>query len=92
MRIAGVSVDGVEKLLRFRDEFSLRFPLVGDIDRSIGGLYGTLKGGRESAHERDTLLIGPDGTVLLAYQRVRAAGHAARVLADTGRLREEGRI
>lgn len=52
--MVGTSVDPVPRLQRFRDKYGLRFPLVSDHDRAIGSAYGTLKGGPESSHERDT--------------------------------------
>lgn len=88
----GTSVDPVTRLEKFREKYDLRFHFVSDQDRKIGLAYGTLKGDMSSSHERDTVLIGADGTILLAYQRVSAKGHAARVLSDARRLREEGRI
>jgi thioredoxin-dependent peroxiredoxin len=90
--LVGTSVDPVARLQKFRDQYELRFPLVSDHGRAIGEAYGTLKGDLRSAHERDTVLVGTDGTILLAYRRVSASGHAATVLADARRLREEGRI
>ena len=90
--IVGASVDPVERLERFRDKHGLRFPLVSDLDRAIGEVYGTLKSGTAGSHERDTVLIGRDGTVLLAYRKPRAQGHAAEVLAATRDLRERGAI
>ncbi len=80
------------KLQRFRDKYDLKFQLVSDQNRTIGAAYGTLKGDLTSAHERDTVLVGVEGEILLAYQRVGAKGHAATVLTDARRLREEGRI
>lgn len=85
-------MDPVARLQKFRDKYDLKFPFASDHDRAIGEAYGTLKSGPSSAHERDTVLIGTDGDILLAYQRVAAKGHAAAVLTDTRRLREEGRI
>jgi peroxiredoxin Q/BCP len=92
VKVIGTSVDPVARLERFRDKYGLRFPLVSDHDRAIGEAYGTLKSGLLSPHERDTVLMGTDRTILLAYRRVSASGHAATVLADARRLREEGRI
>jgi peroxiredoxin Q/BCP len=88
----GASVDTVARLERFRDKYDLKFPLVSDVDRTIGSAYGTLKGDMSSSHERDTFLVDTRGIILLAYQRVGAGGHAATVLSDTRRLREEGRL
>ncbi len=89
-KVVATSVDPLVRLRRFRDTYSLGFPLVGDKDRKIGESYGTLKGGPSSSDERDTVVLGKDGTVLLAYQRVAAKGHAAQVLADVKKLRQEG--
>lgn len=92
VKVVGTSVDSVARLQRFRDKYDLRVPFASDQDRAIGQAFGTLKGGPESSHERDTVLVGKDGEILLAYQRVGAKGHAATVLSDSRRLREEGRI
>lgn len=89
--VVGVSADSVERLRRFQQKHALGFPLVSDSERAIGRAYGTLKSA-QGAHERDTVLIGTDGTILLSYQRVRAKGHAAQVLVDARGLREKGLI
>jgi peroxiredoxin Q/BCP len=88
----GTSVDSVERLQRFRDKHGLRFLLFSDSNRAVGAAFGTLKSGLEGTHERDTVLIGSDGTILLAYQRAHAEGHAAEVLAAARGLREEGSL
>lgn len=90
--MVGTSVDPVARLQKFRDKYEIRFPFASDHGRTIGAAYGTLKGGPESPHERDTVVIGRDGMILLAYRAVSAKGHAAKVLADVKRLRAEGRI
>jgi peroxiredoxin Q/BCP len=90
--VVGTSVDPVARLQKFRDKYDLRFPFASDQDRAIGQAYGTLKEGLSSSHERDTVLIAMDGTILLAYRKVGAKGHAATVLSDARRLREEGQI
>jgi thioredoxin-dependent peroxiredoxin len=88
----GTSVDPVPRLQKFRDKYEIKFPFASDHGRAIGTAYGTLKGGPESSDERDTVVIGREGTVLLAYKAVSAKGHAATVLADVKRLRAEGRL
>jgi thioredoxin-dependent peroxiredoxin len=92
VKVVGTSVDTVARLGKFRDKYELHFPMISDEARAIGAAFGTLKGDLTSTHERDTLLVDRDGTILLAYQRVGAKGHAATVLSDARRLREEGRI
>lgn len=91
VRVAAVSVDSLERLECFRDTYSLGFPLISDSDRALGDTYGTLKtpGG---SHERDTVVISPEGTILAAFQRARAAGHAANVLAAVKDLKAQGAL
>lgn len=88
----GASVDPVARLQKFRDKYQIRFPFVSDEDRAIGMAYGTLKGGSETTHARQTVVIGKDDTIVLAYKKVTAAGHAAQVLEDVKQLRAEARI
>ena len=87
-----MSVDPVARLEKFREKYDLGFRFASDKDRTVGAAYGTFKEGPSSSHERDTVVIGTDGTILLAYQRVSAKGHAATVLSDARRLRDEGQI
>jgi peroxiredoxin Q/BCP len=90
--VVGVSTDPVLRLQRFREKYELGFQFASDQDRAIGLAYGTLKGDASTTHERDTVLIGKDGIILLAYQRVAAKGHAAAVLADAERLHAQGTL
>jgi peroxiredoxin Q/BCP len=90
--VVGASVDPVSRLEKFRDKYTIKFPFVSDLDRAIGTAYGTLKGGPETTHARQTVVIGRNGAILLAYEKVTAGGHAAQVLEDVKRLRAEGRI
>ena len=83
-------MDPVARLQKFREKYDLAFDFASDHDRAIGAAYGTLKGDMTTTHERDTVLIGKDGSIRLAYQRVSAKGHAATVLADGKRLRDQG--
>ena len=85
-------MDPVVRLVRFKEKYDLRFPLLSDQDRAIGLAYGTLKGDGSTTHERDTVVIAKDATVRLSYQRVRAEGHAGIVLADVERLRDQGEL
>lgn len=85
-------MDPVARLQKFREKYDLGFHFASDVDRSIGVAYGTLKGDLTTSHERDTVLVGADGVIKLAYRRVKAAGHAAQVLADTRGLRDAGAL
>lgn len=91
-RVVGVSVDPLSRLERFRNKYELGFILVSDQERSIGRAYGTLKPGDSPSHERDTFVIGQSGDIVLTYQRVKAKGHASKVLDDLRRMREAGQL
>lgn len=88
--VVGMSVDPVPRQQRFRENYGLQLHFASDHDRAVGALYGTLKGDATTSNERDTVVVGTDGIIRLAYQRVTAKGHAARVLTDVHKLRGEG--
>jgi len=85
IKVVGVSVDSVERLQRFRDKYELGFVFASDSERKLGTAYGTLRS-EEGSHNRDTVLIGQEGTVLAVYEKAKAKGHAARVLDDARSL------
>lgn len=80
LQVVGASVDKPAANERFAGKYGLGFPLVSDPDREVtrafevGGLVGSAK--------RSTFLIDADGTVRKVYDKVKAKGHAARVLAE----------
>lgn len=90
VKVVGMSVDPVSRQQRFREQYDLRFDLASDHKRTVGMAYDTLKGDATTTNERDTVVIGGDGVIRLAYQRVTAKGHAGVVLTDVQRLREQG--
>jgi peroxiredoxin Q/BCP len=90
--VVGVSVDSAARLQTFRGKYDLKLQFASDSDRGIGIAYGTLKGDAAATHERDTVVIAKDGVIRLAYQRARARGHAAGVLADVKGLRDQGAL
>jgi peroxiredoxin Q/BCP len=87
----GVSPQGLESKAKFRDKYSLSFPLLADEDHAVADRYGTwvLKqnyGRSYMGVQRATFLIDPEGRVARVWPKVKALGHAAEVL---GALREE---
>jgi peroxiredoxin Q/BCP len=80
VQVIGASVDKPAANERFAGKYGLAFPLVSDPDREltrafeVGGLVGTAS--------RTTFLIEHDGTVRKVYEKVKAKGHAAKVLED----------
>lgn len=71
--ILGVSPDGVDSHVKFKQKYSLTFPLLADTDRRIHAAYGV--------RNRSTFVIGPDGKIKKAFRGVRVDGHTEEVLA-----------
>lgn len=60
----------------------MRFPLLSDESRELVTAYDVLKEGESRRAERSTVVIGQDGRITHAYEKVRAEGHADAVLGD----------
>lgn len=80
--VVGISPDKPEKLATFVEKESLTYPLLSDPDRAVMDAYGaygekTLYGKKVTGVIRSTVVVGPDGTVVLAKYNVKATGHVA---------------
>jgi len=80
--VVGISPDKPDKLARFVDKESLTYPLLSDPDRSVMDAYGaygekTLYGKKVTGVIRSTIVVGPDGTIVLPKYNVKATGHVA---------------
>jgi peroxiredoxin Q/BCP len=89
--VVGISPDAAEAHRKFRAKYKLEFPLLSDVDHAVMERYGawgekTMYGKRTVGVIRSTFLIGPDGKVRNAWYRVRADGHAGKVLAEAAGL------
>ena len=87
VKVIGISPDPVDKLVKFREDHDLNFPLLSDEDKTVmtaWGAFGEKKnyGKIVQGVIRSTFVIEPDGTVGLAKYNVRATGHVARILRD----------
>jgi peroxiredoxin len=56
------------------------------------GAYGVMKATESRRAERCTFVVDQAGQIVLAYVKVKAKGHAARVLADIREARNDGRL
>jgi len=92
-QVIGVSPDSTEKLLKFREEESLKFALLSDPDKVLMSeidaygekkLYGKIVVGVI----RSTFVLDVDSrgkaTVLHAFYNVKATGHVAKLRKDLG--------
>lgn len=84
-KVLGVSPDPVESHVKFRDKFSLNFPLLADPDHAVADKYGAWReknmyGKRTMGIQRSTYLIDASGKVAKVWQRVQVDGHDEEVL------------
>lgn len=87
--VLGVSPDKPAKLVKFRDNEQLSFPLLSDPDREVLQAYGAygekkLYGKTMQGVIRSTFVIDPEGKVELAQYGVKATGHVAKLRRDLG--------
>jgi peroxiredoxin Q/BCP len=83
--VLGASFDTPDENKAFADAEAFGFPLLSDVDRSVGTAYEVA---RPPDHDfaalprRISYLIAPDGVVAQAYAVKDVAAHADEVLAD----------
>ena len=91
LHVIGVSPDTQEKLIQFRDQQKVSFPLLSDIDKKTLSAYGAygeklLYGKLIEGVIRSTFVIDVDakgrGTVAVAQYNVKADGHVAKLKRD----------
>jgi thioredoxin-dependent peroxiredoxin len=84
--IVGVSPDKSAAQAKFKHKYTLPFTLLADPDKAAAEAFGVWReknmyGKKVMGIERSTFVIGPDGRIEKIYSKVKAAGHAAEVLA-----------
>jgi peroxiredoxin Q/BCP len=89
--VIGVSRDPVKALDKFAEKYGLDFLLASDEAGSLTEAYGvwvekSMYGKKYMGIERSTFLVGADGKVAKAWHKVKVEGHAAEVLAASGKL------
>ena len=80
--VIGVSPDEPEALAGFTGDFSLTFPLLSDPDHTVALAYGAwgeklVNGEITEGLVRSTVVVDPEGNVVLAQYQVKADGHVA---------------
>jgi thioredoxin-dependent peroxiredoxin len=90
--ILGASFDPPEANRAFAEKFRFSFPLLSDVDGSVGERY-EIRRGRDEKYpgtaRRITYLIDPDGVVVRAYRVKDVPAHPGQVLEDLRGLRAE---
>lgn len=83
--VLGVSPDDVGSHGRFRDKYSLNFPLLADTGHQLAETYGAWReknmyGKVSMGIQRSTFLIDREGKVRKVWKRVNVDGHDEQVL------------
>ena len=86
VEILGVSPDTEASHRKFKTKYELPFTLLADPGHEAAEAYGVWKekknyGKTTMGVDRSTFVIGPDGTLVKAMRGIKAAGHAADLLA-----------
>jgi peroxiredoxin Q/BCP len=87
----GVSPQGAASKRAFREKFGLPFTLLSDAGHAIADAYGAWVekenyGKKSWGVARSTFLIAPDGRIAYVWPKVKAQGHAEKVLATLDEL------
>jgi peroxiredoxin Q/BCP len=93
LHVLGISPDPQEKLIQFRQQQSIAFPLLSDEDKTALTAYGAygeklLYGKRVEGVIRSTFVVDVDeaghGKVAVAQYNVKAAGHVDKLKRELG--------
>ena len=87
--VLGVSPDPPAKLVKFRDNERLPFPLLSDPEKKVLSAYGAygekkLYGKAVVGVIRSTFVIDAEGNIELAQYGVKASGHVGKLRRDLG--------
>jgi peroxiredoxin Q/BCP len=84
--VLGISPDTSKSQAGFKEKECLPFTLLCDVDKTVAKAYGVWKeknmyGKKVMGIERTTFVIDGSGKIAKIFPKVKAAGHAAEVLA-----------
>jgi peroxiredoxin Q/BCP len=82
VQVLGISFDTVEENRAFAEKFAFPYPLLCDTERSVGLAYGACDSREAGYPARISYLIGPDASVVKAYDAVDPGAHPEQVLKD----------
>lgn len=82
VKVFGISFDDTKSNAEFVKKEGFPFSLLSDEDRTLGVQVGAADSPGRLFARRISYLVGADGKVLKAYEKVDPAGHAQEVLAD----------
>jgi len=95
VKVLGISPDNVQSHGKFRDKFTLNFPLLSDPDHAVAEKFGAwrekvLYGKKSIGIVRSTFLIDATGKIARVWRSVKVDGHDAKVIEAVQALLAEG--
>ena len=87
--MVGISPDDAAAQMKFKQKYSLPFPLLADVGHKVAEVYGVWKeknlyGKTTMGIERTTFIIDAQGKIQKIFPKVKVEGHAEEVLAALG--------
>jgi len=84
--VLGISKDSPKAQKKFKDKYSLPYPLLADEEKKLCQAFGVLKeknmyGRTTMGIERTSFLLDEEGRVAKIFPKVKPEGHAEEVLA-----------
>lgn len=91
VHLFGISGDSAESHTKFREKYSLPFPLLVDDKYAMSEKYGAYReknmyGKKSMGIQRSTYLIDAEGKVARVWKRVKVDGHDQQVIDAIGEL------
>ena len=92
--VLGVSPDSTKKHCNFIEKQDLEVTLLSDEEKKVLKAYGAwgikkMYGKEYEGVIRSTFIINPEGEIVKEYKKVRAKGHAEKVLKDLKELKSQ---
>jgi peroxiredoxin Q/BCP len=83
--VLGISRDAPAAQAKWKEKYDLPFPLLSDPDHAVHEAYGVwgekvMYGKKVMGTVRTTFVVGADGKIERAFEKVKVDGHVAEVL------------
>jgi thioredoxin-dependent peroxiredoxin len=94
--VLGVSPDPLRSHTKFRDKYSLPFPLLSDPEHGVLEAYGvwqekSMYGRKYMGVQRTTVVVDGRGMVRAVYEKVKVSGHVEEVRAFIAKAAKSNR-
>ena len=82
--VLGASFDSVEANRKFAEKFEFPFDLLSDSDKSLAKAYGAFDPASPNSARRAAFVIGKDGKIAHAWEKVAASEFPGELLTTLG--------